>query len=161
MARMLCWSTRSMPAMPIAESSAPMVVGIRQTSNRHEDGDRHVAAGVDGERLERAGGSVPRRSPDGGARLLQRGRVRRAGGRRWRPGVSAQSHSHQRDGDRGDESRHAECLPARSAVRGRKDDESVHDAPGCITVRTQCRLQIEDVERRQEDDDHCLTDHPT
>ncbi len=31
-ARTLRWTRRSMPAMPIAESSAPMVVGIRQTS---------------------------------------------------------------------------------------------------------------------------------
>ncbi len=29
----LCCTRRSMPAMPMAESSAPMVVGIRQTSN--------------------------------------------------------------------------------------------------------------------------------
>ena len=29
----LCCITRSMPAMPMAESSPPMVVGIRQTSN--------------------------------------------------------------------------------------------------------------------------------
>ncbi len=29
----LCCTSRSMPAMPIAESSAPIVVGIRHTSN--------------------------------------------------------------------------------------------------------------------------------
>ncbi len=29
----LCWRTRSMPAMPIAESRPPIVVGIRQTSS--------------------------------------------------------------------------------------------------------------------------------
>ncbi len=33
MASTLCWIRRSMPAMPIAESSPPMVVGIRQTSS--------------------------------------------------------------------------------------------------------------------------------
>jgi len=33
MASTLRWTRRSMPAMPIADSSAPIVVGIRQTSN--------------------------------------------------------------------------------------------------------------------------------
>jgi len=33
MASTLRWTRRSIPAMPIAESSAPMVVGIRHTSN--------------------------------------------------------------------------------------------------------------------------------
>ena len=33
MASTLCCITRSMPAMPMAESSPPMVVGIRQTSS--------------------------------------------------------------------------------------------------------------------------------
>ena len=33
MASTLRWTRRSMPAMPMAESSAPMVVGIRQTSS--------------------------------------------------------------------------------------------------------------------------------
>ena len=33
MASTLCCITRSIPAMPIAESNPPMVVGIRQTSN--------------------------------------------------------------------------------------------------------------------------------
>jgi hypothetical protein len=28
----LCWTIRSMPAMPMADSRAPMVVGMRQTS---------------------------------------------------------------------------------------------------------------------------------
>jgi hypothetical protein len=28
----LCWTSRSMPAMPMADSSAPIVVGMRQTS---------------------------------------------------------------------------------------------------------------------------------
>ena len=32
MASTLCCMTRSMPAMPMAESRPPMVVGIRQTS---------------------------------------------------------------------------------------------------------------------------------
>ena len=29
----LCWTSRSMPAMPIADSKPPIVVGIRQTSS--------------------------------------------------------------------------------------------------------------------------------
>ena len=33
MAMTFFWIIRSIPAMPIAESSAPMVVGIRQTSS--------------------------------------------------------------------------------------------------------------------------------
>ena len=33
MASTLRWTRRSMPAMPMADSSAPMVVGIRQTSS--------------------------------------------------------------------------------------------------------------------------------
>ena len=33
LAMMLAMSARSMPAIPIAASSAPMVVGIRQTSS--------------------------------------------------------------------------------------------------------------------------------
>ncbi len=32
-ARTLRWTSRSMPAMPIADSSAPIVVGMRQTSS--------------------------------------------------------------------------------------------------------------------------------
>ncbi len=32
-ARTLRWTRRSIPAMPIAESSAPIVVGMRQTSS--------------------------------------------------------------------------------------------------------------------------------
>ncbi len=36
MASTLKRATRSMPAMPIAESSPPMVVGIRQHEQRHE-----------------------------------------------------------------------------------------------------------------------------
>ena len=28
----LCWTSRSIPAMPMADSSAPMVVGMRHTS---------------------------------------------------------------------------------------------------------------------------------
>ena len=40
MARTLCCTSRSMPAMPIAESSPPIVVGIRHTSSddQHETG---------------------------------------------------------------------------------------------------------------------------
>ena len=37
MASTLCCTSRSMPAMPIADSSAPMVVGIRQTSSATSD----------------------------------------------------------------------------------------------------------------------------
>ena len=33
MASTFFWTSRSMPAMPIADSRAPMVVGIRHTSN--------------------------------------------------------------------------------------------------------------------------------
>ena len=32
MARTLCWTIRSMPAMPMADSSPPIVVGISVTS---------------------------------------------------------------------------------------------------------------------------------
>ena len=34
----LCWTSRSMPAMPIAEISAPIVVGIRQTRSAMSTG---------------------------------------------------------------------------------------------------------------------------
>ena len=46
-------TSRSMPAMPIAESSPPMVVGIRVTSSAEQKGHRYRGAGVDRERLER------------------------------------------------------------------------------------------------------------
>ena len=46
----LCWRTRSMPAMPIAESRPPIVVGIRQTSSAIRTG---VVA--DALRVEREG----------------------------------------------------------------------------------------------------------
>ena len=36
MASTLRCTSRSMPAMPIADSSAPIVVGIRQTHDQHE-----------------------------------------------------------------------------------------------------------------------------
>ena len=42
-----------MPAMPIADSSAPMVVGIRQTSSATSTIERLRRAGVDRERLQR------------------------------------------------------------------------------------------------------------
>ena len=51
MASTLRRTSRSMPAMPIAESSAPMVVGIRQTSSATSTSDRLGGAGVVGERL--------------------------------------------------------------------------------------------------------------
>ena len=38
MASTLCWTSRSMPAMPIAEMSAPIVVGIRHTSSEISTG---------------------------------------------------------------------------------------------------------------------------
>ena len=41
-----------MPAMPIADSSAPIVVGIRQTKQRHEDHHRYRRSRVVAERLE-------------------------------------------------------------------------------------------------------------
>ena len=40
MASTLRRTSRSMPAMPMADSSAPIVVGIRQTSSAIEHGDR-------------------------------------------------------------------------------------------------------------------------
>ena len=33
MASTLCWTRRSMPAIPIADSRPPIVVGIRQTNS--------------------------------------------------------------------------------------------------------------------------------
>ena len=44
MAITLAWIMRSMPAMPMAESSPPIVVGIRQTKQRdqHRHGDRRA-----------------------------------------------------------------------------------------------------------------------
>ena len=53
MAITLCWIMRSMPAMPIADSSPPMVVGIRHTSSETRIGIETDAAGVDRERLQR------------------------------------------------------------------------------------------------------------
>jgi hypothetical protein len=44
MAKTFRCTSRSMPAMPIAESSAPMVVGIRQTSRAISMGRLTVAA---------------------------------------------------------------------------------------------------------------------
>ena len=52
----LCWTSRSMPAMPIADSSAPIVVGIRQTSSATRTTTRLLGAGVDRERLQGRGG---------------------------------------------------------------------------------------------------------
>ena len=52
MASTLCWTSRSMPAMPMADSRAPMVVGIRQTSRAISTTTSARCAGVDGERLE-------------------------------------------------------------------------------------------------------------
>ena len=48
----LCWIIRSIPAIPIADSSPPMVVGMRHTSSATRNRDRHRAAGVDRERLQ-------------------------------------------------------------------------------------------------------------
>ena len=49
----LCCTSRSMPAMPIADSSPPIVVGIRQTSSDTSTKTRLRRAGVDRERLQR------------------------------------------------------------------------------------------------------------
>ena len=49
----LCCIRRSMPAMPIADSSPPMVVGIRQTSSDTSTKIDLRRAGVDRERLQR------------------------------------------------------------------------------------------------------------
>ena len=46
-------TSRSIPAMPIAESSPPIVVGIRQTNSAIRTASRHAAARVDRERLQR------------------------------------------------------------------------------------------------------------
>ena len=43
-------TSRSIPAMPIADSSAPIVVGIRQTSSDDQDDDRHRRARRSGRR---------------------------------------------------------------------------------------------------------------
>ena len=53
MASTLRWTRRSMPAMPMADSSAPMVVGIRQTSSDTRMTTETVAPGVVAEGLER------------------------------------------------------------------------------------------------------------
>ena len=45
-----------MPAMPIAESSAPIVVGIRQTSSATSTIVVLLGTGVDRERLQRDDG---------------------------------------------------------------------------------------------------------
>ena len=45
MASTLRWTRRSMPAMPIADSSAPMVVGMRQTSSDTRTTTETVGAG--------------------------------------------------------------------------------------------------------------------
>ena len=46
MARTFFWTSRSMPAMPMAESRAPMVVGIRQTSRATRTTTETAAPGV-------------------------------------------------------------------------------------------------------------------
>ena len=53
MASTLRWTSRSMPAMPIAESSAPIVVGMRQTSSAMSTITGCSAPRVDGVRLQR------------------------------------------------------------------------------------------------------------
>ncbi len=45
-----------MPAMPIADSSPPIVVGIRHTKQGDQHDDVLLGAGVDGERLQRDDG---------------------------------------------------------------------------------------------------------
>ena len=56
MASTLRCTRRSMPAMPMADSSAPMVVGIRQTSRATSTMIDWRGVGVDGERLQRDDG---------------------------------------------------------------------------------------------------------
>ena len=51
----LCCSTRSMPAIPIAESRPPIVVGIRQTRSAIRTGVVAIPAGVERERPQRHG----------------------------------------------------------------------------------------------------------
>ena len=89
----LCCITRSMPAMPIAESSPPIVVGIRQTSSDDEHGDARHRAGAgrrhavgrvrlqrrhgeqeDQRRARRSGCSARSRSASSGAARLRRAR---------------------------------------------------------------------------------------
>jgi hypothetical protein len=53
MARTLYWTRRSMPAIPMADSSPPMVVGIRQTSSDTSTKDRLRGLGVHGKGLQR------------------------------------------------------------------------------------------------------------
>ena len=48
-----CWIMRSMPAMPIADSSPPMVVGMRHTSSAIRTGIATARSAVDRERLQR------------------------------------------------------------------------------------------------------------
>ena len=53
MASTLKRTRRSMPAMPMAESSAPIVVGIRRHEQRDQHHDRDRAAGIGGEARDR------------------------------------------------------------------------------------------------------------
>ena len=46
MASTLRCTNRSIPAMPMADSSAPIVVGIKAHQQRDQDYDRHRGAGV-------------------------------------------------------------------------------------------------------------------
>ena len=69
-------SSRSMPAMPMAESSPPMVVGMRQTSSATIAVAERLMAGVAGEGDERhAGEEEDDRQPD--EQDVQRDLVRR------------------------------------------------------------------------------------
>ena len=58
-ARTLCWRTRSIPAMPIAERRPPIVVGMRQTRSAMRTGRRDVAP-----RVEREGAQRDRREEE-------------------------------------------------------------------------------------------------
>ncbi len=53
MASTLCWRTRSMPAMPMAESRPPIVVGIRHTSRAMRTGVVATPLRIEGERTQR------------------------------------------------------------------------------------------------------------
>ena len=81
-------TSRSMPAMPIADSSAPMVVGMRHTSRATRTTTVLLGAGVDRERLQRDGGEQEDdRQP--GEQDVERDLVRRLlAARRLRPARS-------------------------------------------------------------------------
>ena len=76
MASTLYCTSRSMPAMPMAESSPPMVVGIRQTSSDTSTKTVCGALRVNGERLQRDHGKQ-KDDRQAGEQNAQRDLVRR------------------------------------------------------------------------------------